>query len=205
MLIIFCQWVSPVEIFTGWDDGGARLASGCSRLGRPTQPIFKRKYFQWSDIFCWCLWFVHSRIGKHSHGVFTLYLAFTDVEHQEHLMKLIDWSFSSPFACWSDCTPTHPPAPCLLTGASRRPAHDFKRSFMIFLRIPRFFWTFSCSFAFLGLVLSPPRVVGCRQVPPQSGTRPQTYDSVTPKPSSQWQRDLVSSNYKGGFQINTFQ
>ena len=113
VLIIFCQWVSPVEIFTGWDDGGARLASGCWRLGRPTQPIFKRKYFQWSDIFCWCLWFVHSRIGKHSHGVFTLYLAFTDVEHQEHLMKLIDWSFSSQFACWSNCSPTpkptHPP------------------------------------------------------------------------------------------------
>ena len=45
VLIIFCQWVSPVEIFTGWDDGGARLASGCCRLGRPTQPIFKRNIF----------------------------------------------------------------------------------------------------------------------------------------------------------------
>ena len=217
VLIIFCQWVSPVEIFTGWDDGGARLASGCWRLGRPTQPIFKRKYFhppnQFSreNIFSEVTFSfgVCDLSTQESGNILMVFLPCT-LPLQTLNIKNIWWNWlighSPPHLPVRVTALPHPlPPHARLTGASRKPAHDFKRSFMIFLRISRIFRTFSCSFAFLGLVLSPPRVVGCRQVPPQSGTRPQTYDSVTPKPSSQWQRDLVSSNYKGGFQINTFQ
>ena len=144
---------------------------------------------------------------KHSHGVFTLPLQTLNIKNIWWNWLIGHFPAHLPVGVTALPLPTPTPCPpqlivdrCLAKACTR-----FQKNFMIFLRISRIFRTLSCSPAFLGLVLSPPRVVGCRQVPPQSGTRPQTYDSVTPKPSSQWQRDLVSSNYKGVFQMNTFQ